>query len=260
MANALERFLQKNTVGQSARLPLFHTTRAYHAKKILFDQAITPRKCEVFHGEELSYLFYGRPSYKFTDEMSISKYWQLPTVFLFDSDVCNIERVFPFDTGAFEAKLYPKFFGMMPRDEYELKGIEDYPSKIVSAFFVDAERYFKLSPRLEKDFINRYSVSIADEEIRALYDLISFNTSKVDDRRFSIEMQTRDKIDLSLGKCRAVIMPEEYLESDELMEICNNLKIDVMSYPTYPLKQEMYYYAIYNAIYDLYRQWGLIRS
>jgi hypothetical protein len=259
MANALERFLQKNTVGLSIDMPLFHTTRAYHAKKILKEGAIEPQNCQVFLGEKLSYLFYGRPSYKFSDDALIAKYWQLPTVFIFDSDVCNVERVFPFDTGAFENKMYPKFFGMMPRDEYELKGIADYPQKIVSAFFVDAERYFKLKPRKEDDFVSTFSLTVTDEEVRALYDLIGSSDNRLDDRRFAIEVQTRDRLDISLGNCRAIIMPEEYLESEEIIKKCSDFKIEIMSYPSYPLKQEMYYYAIYNAVFELYRDWGIVR-
>lgn len=259
MQNALERFLRKNTIGLSVDMPLFHTTRAYHAKKILRDRAIEPRNCQVFKNEKLSYLFYGRPSYKLNDDDAATKYWQLPTVFIFDADVCQVERLYPFDSGAFENKMYPSFFGMMPREEYELRGFADYPQKIVSAFFVDAERYFKLKPRKEDDFLHRYSVATTDEEIRALYDLISANENKVDDRRFSIEVQTKDRLDISLGKCRAMIIPEEYLESEEVIETCVDLNIDILSYPTYPLKQEMYYYAIYNVVFNLYKEWGVVR-
>lgn len=240
-------------------MPLFHTTRAYFLKKILIDRAIEPQCCEVFRGEKLSYLFYGRPSYKFNDDTVIAKYWQLPTVLLFDSDVCSAERIFPFDSGAFEKGMYPKFFSMMPRDEFELHGSGDDIGKLVSAFLVDAERYFKLIPRKEDDFINGFSVSIDDEEVRALYDLISSNENKIDDRRFSIEFQTSMKIELSLGKCKAIILPEEYLESEQMMKICDDMGIEVLSYPTFPLKQEMYYHAIYNAVYELYRDWGVVR-
>ena len=143
------------------------------------------------------------------DDMLIAKYWQLPTVFIFESEVTEYKRIFPFDTGAFKGGMYPKFFDMMPMEEYELNGGIDYPKKLVSSFFVSAERYFKLKPRAKHDFDNSFEVSVTDEEINALYDLISHNDDKADDRRFSIELQTEHGINLTEGKCKAIIVPEE---------------------------------------------------
>ncbi|MBB3860801.1 hypothetical protein GGQ88_002070 [Novosphingobium hassiacum] len=259
MPNALERFLSRNTVEQAAEMPVFHTTRAYYAKKILIEGAIKPRRCEVFRGEDLTYLFYGRPSYKMPEDMAIAKYWQLPSVFIFESDVVDYKRIFPFDTGAFKGGLYPQFFGMMPLSEYELNGNQDYPRKIVSAFFATTEKFFKLKPRKLNEFEEEFEVTATDEEIKALYDLIEHNDGKVDDRRFSIELQTENEVLMSSGKCKAIIIPEEYLENTELIEKVESQGIEVMSYPSLPLKQEMYYYAIYNVVYELYKGWGLAR-
>lgn len=259
MTSALERFLSKNTIETCTELPVFHSTRAYYAKKILLDQSIKPRRCEVFKGEDLIYLFYGRPSYKMPDDQVISKYWQLPTVFIFESDVVNYKRAFPFDTGAFNQGLYPRFFDMMPRDEYAIDGNTNHPRKLISSFFVSAERYFRFAPRDKSQFIDDFDLKVTDEEIMALYELILHNHEKADDRRFSIELQTENEIILADGKCKAIIIPEEYLESEDIISQCAQMSIEVMSYPSFPLKQEMYYYAIYNAVYELYRQWGLAR-
>jgi len=73
--NALTRFLTKNTIQRSAEMPVFHTTSAYSAKRIILDGTIDPSRCSVFKGDDLTYLFYGRPSYKKTGESQISKYW-----------------------------------------------------------------------------------------------------------------------------------------------------------------------------------------
>ncbi|RDV05916.1 hypothetical protein DXH95_00180 [Sphingorhabdus pulchriflava] len=257
--NALSRFLSKNTVRKSAEMPVFHSTSAYSARRILFDNVINPQSCNVFQNEKLTYLFYGRPSYKRESRSQITKYWQLPAVFLFDYKVSRYKRIFPFDTGAFENGIYPEFFGMMPRNEYDTGSMPDSPSRLVSSFFVDCERFFKLSPRDKKDFDSRFETTAVDEEIHALYELIVSYSEKIDDRRFSIELQTEHEIHLSDGACKALIIPEEYLESDELVDKCDKMGIEVLSYPSFPLKQEMYYYHIYNIIFELYKEWGIAR-
>lgn len=257
--NALSRFLSKNTVRKAAEMPAFHSTSAYAAKRILRDGIINPQSCSIFQNEKLTYLFYGRPSYKKEGRSQIAKYWQLPAVFLFDYKVTQYKRIFPFDTGAFENGIYPDFFGMMPRAEYDTGSMPDSPSRLVSTFFVDCERFFKLAPRDKKDFDSRFETSSVDDEIHALYDMILSYSEKIDDRRFSIELQTENEIHLNSGKCRALIIPEEYLESDELLQKCEEMEIDVLSYPSYPLKQEMYYYQIYNIIFELYKEWGIAR-
>lgn len=240
-------------------MPIFHTTSAYNAKNIILNGVIDPRSCDVFRGEKISYFFYGRPSYKMQNKQQIAKYWQLPSVFIFDSDIVDMVRCYPFDTGAFEEKLYPEFFNFMPRDSYEVSEIIDGPQRLISAFFVDTDRFFKMKPREKSDFVSRFQVRTTDEEVSALYDVISTYSEKVDERRFSIELQSHEKIDIYKGKCRAIIIPEEYLESDEIVEITDRLEIELLSYPSFPLRQEMYYYAIYNVVYELYKEWGLAR-
>ncbi|MEZ5749888.1 MAG: hypothetical protein R3D83_08460 [Caenibius sp.] len=221
--------------------------------------AISPRSCDVFKGEKITYLFYGRPSYKMPDDMAISKYWQLPAVFVYESDVVNFKRIFPFDSGAYVNGLYPKFIDMMELSDYELSGNTEYPGKLISSFFVNPERYFRMRPRDRRDFDDTYEVEVTDEEIKALYELISHNSENLDDRRFAIELQSEDDILIGNGKCKAIVIPEEYLESDILLDICKSYNIEIMSYPSFPLKQEMYYHTIYNAIFELYRSWGLVR-
>ncbi len=257
--SALSRFLTKNTISGVLEMPVFHSTSAYAAKNIIFDGLIEPKQCNVFKDDELVYLFYGRPSYKTVSESQIAKYWQLPSVFIFDYDIAKFERTYPFDTGAFEAGIFPDFFSMMPREEYQVGGSLEAPSRLVSSFFVDTDRYFKLKPRDRRDFHSRFQLGVEDEEVAALYDLVASYSEKVDDRRFAVELQTRDKISISSGKCKAIILPEEYLEYAELLDVCNKQDIEVLSYPSFPLKQEYYYFSIYNVIYELYKKWGFAR-
>ena len=149
--NALSRFLRKNTIQRATEMATFHSTSAYAAKKIILDGVINPQSCAIFE-KKLTYLFYGRPSYKKTGKSQISKYWQLPSVLIFDYNATKYKRIYPFDTGAFDGGLYPDFFNMMPRDEYEVGSILDAPSRLISSFFVDSESRFREEPlRLQSD-------------------------------------------------------------------------------------------------------------
>jgi hypothetical protein len=258
MTGALARFLGKNSIPNSATMPLVHTTTAYRAKKVIQNGFLDPQNCDVFN-EELLYLFYGRPAYKKHSSSQISKYWELPTVFILDYDVVKKGRIYPFDTGAFMNRRYPDFFNMMDLDDYDVGHVFQAPQRIVGSFFVDANRYFRLRPRDHRDFIHRFEVASTDEEIRSLFDLALHYSDRIDDRRFSIEVQTRLKISLRNNGLVAVILPEEYFENEEFISLIEDQGARAIPYPTHSLKQEMYYSQIYNYIYELYKELGLAR-
>ena len=235
-----------------------HTTSAYRSKGILRAGALEPQPCDVFKGENLTYFFYGRPSYKRESKNQISKYWELPVVFIMNYSSVKIRRIYPFDTGAFLRNYYPDFIGMTPLQEFELDSTIDAPQRLVGSFFVNAERYFRLKPRMKNDFLNRFQVDVMEEEVRALHDLTAHFDEKIDDRRFSIEIQTAESTDLG-GQVMAVVFPEEYAESDEFVDMVYKLGAEPLIYPSYPLKQEMYYHTIYNIVFEFYRSKGLVR-
>jgi hypothetical protein len=257
LAGALTAFLSKNTVGASPTMPAIHTTSAYNAKHIIHGSLIKPQPCDTFKGEELTYLFYGRPSYKKIGESQIAQYWELPSLFVMDYDLISAKRIYPFDTGAFQN--YPNFISMMPMHEFEVTGTLNAPQRLVGAFFVNPDRYFRLRPRDPRDFNGRYEVTATDEEIQALHHLALSYSDRIDDRRFAIEIQTEAEIKLRDCGLKAVIIPEEYCESDELVKAVESHGAQIIPYPTYSLKQEMYYHSIYNILFELYREMGLVR-
>ncbi len=256
---ALENFLARNSVGSSATMPAIHTTSAYNAKRIIKGNLLEPQQCPVFKNEALTYLFYGRPSYKYSTDTQISKYWELPSLFVYDYTRIKCKRIYPFDSGAHDRKLYPNFLNMMPLDEFELNGQINAPERIVGSFFVDTDRYFRLKPRDRRDFEVRYSVTSTEEEILALHDLAFLYSDKIDDRRFAIELQTESPLVMNDGSLMAVIIPEEYYEDEIIVNFLENNNVEIMTYPTYSLRQEMYYHTIYNILFELYRSKGLVR-
>lgn len=260
MQSALAKFLAKNTVKSADGLPLVHTTRAYDAKRIVAADLILPSDCPVFKGEKLSYFFYGRPSYKRSLRKSqIAKYWELPSVFIFEYKAIPSKRVYPFDTGAFSNQRYPDFIQIMPMEEFEATSTIDAPQKIVGSFFIDSNRYFRLDPRSRTDFMRRFDVGVDDEEILALQELMVAHSEKSDDRRAAIEVQTDVELKLNKGEFLAVVFPEEYVESDAFMDKLEALEAEPLPYSTSPLKQEMYYSTIYTIIFDFYRAKRFIR-
>lgn len=239
-------------------MPAVHTTSAYAGKKIIQGDLIRPQHCEIFD-ESLTYLFYGRPSYKKIGESQVAHYWELPALFVMDYETIDVKRIFPFDTGAFKRKKYPSFINMMPMDEFEVTNALSAPQRLVSAFFVDPSRYFRLRPRDVRDFSHRFEVTSTDEEIKALHELVLSYSENIDDRRFAIEVQTDCELKLSECGLKAVIIPEEYCESDELIRVVENNSAEVIPYPTHSLKQEMYYHTIYNILFEFYREKGFVR-
>ncbi len=259
MDGPLAKFLSKNSILSSIAMPLVHTTSAYSAKRIIQGGLIKPQLCDTFQNERLTYLFYGRPSYKRMGESQLAKYWELPSLFVMDYEKISTKRIYPFDSGAFASRRYPEFINMMDMQDFEVTSALTAPQRLVASFFVDTNRYFRLNPRDKRDFNIRYEISATDEEIQALYELILSYSDKIDDRRFAIEIQTEADIDLKTCGLMAIIIPEEYCESDELMALAEKNGAEVIPYPTYSLKQEMYYHAIYNCLFEFYKTKGLVR-
>ena len=257
MTSAIIEFLSKNSIPSSSHLPLVHTTPAYYLPKILKEKVIDPRPCDTFIGEDLAYFFYGRPAYKFGESQQDAKYWELPALVIIDYDQVSPKRTFPFDSGAF--KKYPNFISMMDRDEFDAATVIDAAPKIVGSFFVDATRYFKMMPRSAQGFNNQFAIDALDVEIKALQELALSFTNKIDDRRMSIELQSSESVKLVEKKVLAVIMPEEYGYSSKLMEWIKALGAQPIFYPVWPLRQEMYYAAIYSLVFEFYRSKNLVR-
>tara|TARA_B100000700_G_scaffold314845_1_gene402020 strand:- start:442 stop:1053 length:612 start_codon:yes stop_codon:yes gene_type:complete len=192
----VEDFLNRNQIGtEGFELPYLHSTQSYNLDKILEERGLQPSLCTEFE-EELLYFFRGRPAYKQSSEGEEASHWQLPTCFIYDT-LPNIEqmRTFPFDSGAFKQGRYPAYIRLMPIDEFEMAG-SDASDRIVEAFFGDIESYLSGTAKNEQQFSEDYEVSAFDAEVMALRRLASDGTPKsFDDRRFTIEIQTKQRID-----------------------------------------------------------------
>jgi hypothetical protein len=259
--SSLADFLMRNSAVKSGPLPLVHTTQAYNLEDIMSASAISTRQCDVFK-EKLSYFFVGRPAYK-KELSNEAAEWELPICFIFSYDVSNAKRIFPFDSGAYEKRMFPSFIQMMNRESFNVSSAPNAPERIIGTFFGSPANYFRLKTQDEDTFAARFSLGVFDAEIRALHRLIiktgkppdhSTDYKKIDDRRFTIEVQfTSDKI-LQKKELLAVVLPEPYFLDPKVTKYFRALGAQLISYQVHPLNPNLYYAIVYEKLYDFFRR------
>lgn len=256
--SVLYDFLQRNGISQSKSLPLVHTTRAANLQSILRDGSIRRRRCDVFLNEDLNYFFVGRPAYKF-DLSRNAKFWELPVCFVMKYDVgISPRRRFPFDSGGFAKKNLPSFMEPFNLDAFEVAKDFDANRKIIGTFFGSPFNYFRSEPKSNIDPIGQFDISKLDAELHALQQLTVSRDSDFDDRHFVIEEQYDADINLANNQLGAIIIPDIYLEDPCFLELADSYQCKVISYNTYPLNPEAYYYAIYEHIETYFHDEGLL--
>jgi hypothetical protein len=253
--SALTNFLQRNQITRARPLPLVHTTESYYLRRIVDTGVIKTHPCNVFAGENLSYFFVGRAAYK-RDLLQEAEYWELPTCLVFSFFVDGAKRIFPFDSGAFDAKRYPSYINMMDLEDFQITDDVEAPHKIIGTFFTNARNYYRLQARPKEQFEALFDVDVLDEEMKALHKLIQHKDKRFDDRRFAIEVQFNHDIELRNRKPILAIFPETYLANEEYIEKIAAMGCDILTYPVYPLRKEYFYYAIYEKLDNFYASRG----
>ena len=247
----LSDFLLRSNAVAKGTLPLVHTTRALHLKTICASNRIVPASCDVFKGQDLTYFFMGRPAYKYHSTELEAEYWQLPCCFVFEfSSVQKIDRIFPFDSGAFKRGRYPGYINEMELNDFEASAAPDAASKIVGAFFETTSRYFRLTNKGQEEFEKEFQLGVFDAEIKALHRLSREKSAELFyDRRFSIELQSSEVLDLTLKTPLAVIVPMTYLDDRDFRDqLESGWKCIPLGYPTYAFNSHHHYYAIYERV------------
>lgn len=258
--DSFAQFLQRNSVVAGPGLPVVHTTRAQHLRAIRSTGVIKTTDCDVFLNEKLSYFFVGRPAYKPFSDSNEPEYWELPSCLIFSFEqLGDIRRIYPFDSGAFSKGAYPSYMGT-DRDFFEVGGVDGAPQKIVGAFFGTAANYLSLKPKESTAFATEFSLSVLDSEIHALHKLArARHPGAPDDRRFTIEIQKDQDLDLSVSTPLAVVAPNVYYDEPNFRNHVENVwGATFIGYPTYPLSSQSYYGMIYERVFGLYQRMGLL--
>jgi hypothetical protein len=253
--SALQKFLQRNQITKARPLPLVHTTESYYLKKIIETGRIKVQPCNVFAGESLSYFFVGRSAYK-RDLLQEAEYWELPTCLVFNFFIDGAKRIFPFDSGAFAAKRYPKYINMMDLHDFETRKDLEAPHKLIGTFFTNARNYYRLNARSKEQFEATFDVDVLDEEMKALHKLIQHKDRRYDDRRFAIEVQFDADVELKSRQLLLAIFPETYLSDQSYVDKIAATGCSILTYPVYALRKEYFYYAIYEKLDHFYASNG----
>lgn len=220
----------KTSRGTKPLLPLVHNCEAYDFREIMESESIAPTLCDTFSNEELSYFFYGKPSYrtaKTSDASSMSAYF--PTCFVIDAPKLNFpKRVFPIDSGAFSAKLFNEFMHRKTDiSDFSLPPKVDSAARVVSYFFGKNRSYYDSKPK-------QVDITPIEFEVQSYYELISHKApTQFDDRRASIELQYNDHIELNKTKVHLVIIPNAFLDEPFIKKkILEEWKAEIRTYYT----------------------------
>jgi hypothetical protein len=200
-------------------LPLVHITRAYVFDIILDGDSLEPKPCDVFK-EDLIYLFYGRPAYRAKDGNNARLQFEWPIIFVFDpTKVRDIKRIYPFDTGAFELRLYAEFFDKDSQlSDFEMNTSFESVQKMVGAFYIDNNEYYLGETRRNVEMGNRQFEAQGLHELARLpgvqgTKLLPDRTR--DERSSAIEVQVSKTISLK-DALIAVVLPQPYLGDSEV--------------------------------------------
>ena len=172
-------------------LPVFHTCDGFDARNYVERNAIeTAEECEVF-GEKITYLFYGRPAFKYaSDEEASTNLALYPVAFVLNLEkISKLKRLFPFDTGAMSNKRYKSFLHKKSAIiDFELEPQTNRINDVVLHFFGSNDAYLGYQP---KDV----TISAASFESRSYAEMLrSFAAAPADERRATIEIQAEKTV------------------------------------------------------------------
>ncbi|WHA40173.1 hypothetical protein [Agrobacterium larrymoorei] len=208
-------------------LPLFHTCEAFQARTYIKNRELkTTDVCEVFE-EPITYLFYGRPAYKYAvkggGHTNLANY---PVCFIFDVDLLpEIKRIYPFDTGALHHKMLSNFIHSDNTvAHFELEPERNRIADIVLHFHGSNQNY--LSGTVDpKTYDPLDFESIAYTEMHK-----SYVPDKSDERRITIEVHAPEMLRLKDGSLKAMIIPTPMLGSKLLNDFVDDTEVDVRTY------------------------------
>lgn len=256
MERKIKEILFGNRSSRAGALPLVHTSPAYFIQKILQSKEIEPRACDVFLGEKLAYFFVGRPAYKSVGH-DIT-HWEMPSCVIADFGTAAPKRMYPFDSGAFEKGLVPKYATMMDREDYALEPKPDVIERYIGTFFGSTRAYYMGEAVDKKSFLQQHGILPTEASLYALISLLNGERigKELDERRSSIEIQFDQTIQLDSGAIKAVILPEIYLEDKDFIREIEELGAQVITYPRFPLNTDHFYFAMYERCRTFYENNG----
>lgn len=198
-------------------LPLLHNCTAYSFEQILNSGFLEATTCKVFD-ENLLYTYYGTPSYRLSFKYSTSNPLNYMVCFIIDGEkVEGLYKIFPFDSGAFIS--LPEFKSLFFKEDTDINNFLLTPElnsakRIIKSFYRTNENYVEETPDLMID------IEKEQEDLINYKKLIDFkDDSIIDNRKSTIELIFNDKIKLSEGIIKQVIIPKNFLDDKNIISL-----------------------------------------
>src|SRR3989344_871882 len=179
-------------------LPLVHTTDIWAFRAVISGPGtLQPQLCPILN-EALLYFFYGRPAYRPNSASPpTSAPGHAPVCFVLAPDCLpSIQRIYPFDSGAFKfysAQLHDR----MTLDDFALDPQPDTAPRVVGAFFGSNEAYY------DGRAISAKTFDPLELEAQCYHNLVlEKGTTTYDDRRGTIEITVKSSLTLSSSTVR----------------------------------------------------------
>jgi|TARA_B100000378_G_scaffold278882_1_gene284114 hypothetical protein len=223
---------------------LMHSTTVATGASIIVQGELRTRPCTVYGGEDLLYLFYGRPAFKpLAGALPSGIDEHLPMCLVIDPDLLGEAiRILPFDSGGYSR--YSNHTGVaVTRPDFELGPGCEIPMRLVRAFFDTNSNYYHQKPTADQG-----AIPITQLAARAFARLASDPAlADDDDRRSTIEIQIGKTVPLAKA-LRAVIAPPVLLSDAEVMRTLDALPdVKRVTYSTYGRQQPT---AYVGTVYD----------
>jgi hypothetical protein len=257
-ALSLSEFLAASNLPDLLNLPWVHSTAAQNLFDILASQKILATPCTVFKGEELCYLFVGRPAYK-TPSVPNPSSWQLPVAFVVRfKKPPPLKHIHPFDSGAFFHRRLPSYITNFKLDRFELASNSALMGRLVSLMFKTPARYMSREPVGDYEFKNDNSLDMRHQEILALAKLYRDNSSaEFDDRAAAIEIAIEEDIELTQENILGVVIPGEYARVPKLVKELKVFAPRVETYDLQPLSTASHFGNLYDCVANIYKKSGI---
>lgn len=206
-------------------LPLIHMTDGYCMRLILDQKELVPQDCPVL-GSPALYFSYGRPAFRPNGNIKPSALTSYaPVCFVIDAAAVPIKKAFPFDSGAFNAKMFASStHKKMKLEHFELAASLDRPQQVVTTFFGSNVSYFDNFPKADLEYP---SLLFEVESFAAL--LGDKQSENYDDRISAVEIIS-DKSVLLEGAVRAMAFPGQFMDDDAFKEALSALKCHPIPY------------------------------
>lgn len=210
------------------RLPLMHTTKGKRFVSIMDSREIEVGTLDEHIQKEVSFHFYGKPSYRpKPSEIYSSQIGSALFCLILDIDKlpqpCSI---LPFDSGGYRER-YADHCDGIDLDEFYLPIDEDSPGRLVSAMHGTNYNYFMMNARADvTKEINGFDLHSAGLARLAAAD----SHKKYDQRACSIEVHYDVPLRLEPDNVLAIVAPDIACENPDLLAFAQTMAAERVPY------------------------------